>query len=149
MKLQLLQCCRLLCPLWHTLLVLSPALSSFHSVLMFIGLASYLLADNRLPLACTGAAKSIYTDTVLNTLNSTFCNTIHYNNTLHIIQVSLWAPAVIIAFYALFFTCGWYLCCQSCKPGCCCGCCCPECCCLETQSPSCHQNKSSQSSKAL
>ena len=75
--------------------------SNIHSVLMFIGLASYLLADNRLPLACTGAAKSIYTDTVLNTLNSTLCNTIHYNNTLHIIQVSLWAPAVIIAFYAL------------------------------------------------
>ena len=115
--------------------------SNIHSILMFIGLASYLLADNRFPLACTVAAESNYTDTVSNTLNSTPLNTTHYNNTmntLYMIQVSLWAPAVIIAFYALFFTCGWYLCCQSCKPGCCCGCCCPECCCLETQSPSCH-----------
>ena len=86
--------------------------SNIHSVLMFIGLASYLLADNRLPLACTGAAKSIYTNTVSNTLNSTLCNTIDYNNTLYITQVSLWAPAVTIAFYALFFTCGWYACCM-------------------------------------
>ena len=89
--------------------------SNIHSVLMFIGLASYLLADNRLPLACTVATESNYTDTVSNTLNSTPFNTMHHNNTmntLHIIQVCLWAPAVTIAFYALFFTCGWYACCM-------------------------------------
>ena len=89
--------------------------SNIHSILLFICLASYLLADNRLPLACTGAAKSNYTDTVSNTLNSTLCNNTHYNDTMNtprIIQVSLWAPAVAIALYALFFTIGWYLCCQ-------------------------------------
>lgn len=93
--------------------------SNIHSILLFICLASYLLADNRLPLACTGAAKSSYTDRVSNSLNSTLCNNMHYNdtmNTLHIIQVSLWAPVVTIALYALFFTIGWCLCCQRKKP---------------------------------
>ena len=61
------------------------------------------------------APTSSLPDTVSNTLNSTLCNNTHYNdtmNTLRIIQVSLWAPAVTIALYALFFTIGWYLCCQ-------------------------------------
>ena len=83
--------------------------SNIHSILMFICLASYLLADNRLPLACTGVAKSTYTDTVSNTLNNTLCNNMHHNtmNTLYVIQVNLWVPAVIIAFYALSFICVW------------------------------------------
>ena len=67
--------------------------SCIHSILIFICQASYLLADNMLPLACTGAA-------MMNT------------NTLHIIQASLWAPTLTIALYALFFTIGWRWCCQ-------------------------------------
>ena len=67
--------------------------SCIHSILIFICQASYLLADNMLPLACTGAAM----------MNA---------NTLRIIQVSLWAPTLTIALYGLIFTIGWKRCCQ-------------------------------------
>ena len=67
--------------------------SCIHSILIFICLALYLLADNMLPLACTD---SVLTNT----------------NTLRIIQASLWAPTLTIALYALFFTIGWKWCCQ-------------------------------------
>ena len=67
--------------------------SCIHSILIFICQALYLLADNTLPLACTGAA-------LMNT------------DTLRIIQASLWAPTLTIALYALIFTIGWKWCCQ-------------------------------------
>ena len=70
--------------------------SCIHSILIFICLALYLLADNMLPLACTD---SVSTNT----------------DTLRIIQASLWAPTLTIALYALMFTIGWKWCCQKCQ----------------------------------
>ena len=70
--------------------------SCIHSILIFICLALYLLADNTLPLACTD---SVSTNT----------------DTLRIIQASLWAPTLTIALYALIFTIGWKWCCQKCQ----------------------------------
>ena len=67
--------------------------SNIHAILIFVCLATYLLADNMLPLSCTGSA--------VNNLNLQSQ-----------VRVGLWAPALAIAFYALFFTTGWKLCCK-------------------------------------
>lgn len=62
--------------------------SNFHSILVFICLSTYLLADNRLPLSCTGAAVD--------------------NAILHSqVRIGLWVPALLIISYALVFSCGW------------------------------------------
>lgn len=71
--------------------------SNIHAILIFVCLAAYLLADNMLPLSCTGSAR---------------VNLILRSE----VRIGLWAPALAIAFYALFFTIGWKLCCKKWGP---------------------------------
>lgn len=55
---------------------------------LFICLSTYLLADNRLPLSCTGAAVD---NAILPSL----------------VRIGLWVPALLIVAYALLISCGW------------------------------------------
>ena len=67
-------------------------LANINSVLVCICLAGYLLADNMLPLACTGLLR----------------NDPYYR---HVVKLSLWAPTIFIAFIGLLFSCickTWY-----------------------------------------
>lgn len=66
-------------------------LANINSVLVCVCLAGYLLADNMLPLACTGSLK----------------NDAHYRD---VVKLSLWAPTILIASVGLLvsFACKCY-----------------------------------------
>lgn len=71
--------------------------ANIHSILVFVCLATYLLADNTLPLACTGSA----------------AGSERINDE---VRVALWIPAVLIGCYGLVFTVLWKLCCKKWRP---------------------------------
>ena len=71
--------------------------ANIHSILVFVCLATYLLADNTLPLACTGSA----------------AGSERINDE---VRVALWIPAVAIGCYGLVFTILWKLCCKKWRP---------------------------------